>query len=99
MPVSVEAIRSFIQDELSSITGTDRGSFTAETTLIGSGSPLKSRELVELLVAVEEFAEDKIGIQFDWTSDSAMSETRSVYRTIGTLADHLAGLQKALQHS
>jgi len=31
-------------------------------------------------------------VHFDWTSDSAMSANRSVYRTVASLADHIASL-------
>jgi hypothetical protein len=95
MAAPIELIHTFIQDELSSIAGVERASLTPDTPLLGSGSPLKSRELVELLLAVEEFAEDRMGVRFDWTSDKAMSEAHSLFRTVGSLADHLAGLQRA----
>jgi hypothetical protein len=67
-------------------------SINAHTPLIGPQAFVKSRELVELLLALEEFAEDDLKVKFDWASDSAMSTGRSVYRTVGSLADHLAGL-------
>ena len=44
---------------------------------------------------VEEFAQDKLGVAWDWTSDSAMSEARSVLRNIAALSQHLAELQPA----
>jgi hypothetical protein len=48
-----------------------------------------------LLLSVEEFARDRLGAEFDWTSDSAMSEARSVLRNVGTLARHVTDLQSA----
>ena len=47
-----------------------------------------------LLIAVEEFARDNLGATFDWTSDSAMSEARSVLRNVGSLTKHLSELPK-----
>lgn len=57
-----------------------------DTPLIGSTSLLDSMKLVELCVALEDKATE-LGFQFDWTSDSAMSRSRSMFRTAGTLAN------------
>ena len=47
-----------------------------------------------LLIAAEEYARDELGAMFDWTSDSAMSEARSVLRSVGTLSKHLSELPR-----
>ncbi|MEO5376218.1 MAG: hypothetical protein H7832_00305 [Magnetococcus sp. DMHC-6] len=65
---------------------------TLDTPLIGRDSPFKSRQLVELLVAVEEFCDETLSVTFDWTSDSALSENRSVYRTLETLVAYIVQL-------
>ena len=39
---------------------------TDDTTLIGDGGVLDSMKLVELCLALEDFAEEK-GFEFDWT--------------------------------
>jgi acyl carrier protein len=57
-----------------------------DTALIGDGSFLDSMKLVELCLLLEDEAA-KQGFQFDWTSDSAMSRSRSMFRTAGSLAD------------
>lgn len=57
---------------------------TDDTTLIGDGGVLDSMKLVELCLALEDFAEEK-GFEFDWTSDKAMSRSRSMFKTAGTL--------------
>jgi len=64
------------------------------TLLIGSQAVIKSRVVVELMLALEDYAEEELGFQFDWSSDSAMSEVRSVMRTVGTLADHLDSMHQ-----
>ena len=87
-----ESIVRFLVQEVSTITGAPAAGLSEQTPLIGGGTVLTSRGLVELLVALEEFAEEKLQVHFDWTSDSAMSETRSIYRTLGSLADHIASL-------
>ena len=58
---------------------------TDDTPLIGDGSVLDSMKLVELCLTLEDFAEEK-GFEFDWTSDQAMSRSRSMFRTAGSLA-------------
>jgi len=58
---------------------------TDEMQLIGSGSVLDSMRLVELCLELEDKAA-AIGFEFDWTSDSAMSRSRSMFRTAGSLA-------------
>ena len=68
---------------------------TADSALIGENAIVSSRQLVEILLAVEEYAEDDLGVEFNWASDAAMSTRRSVLRTPGTLAEQLASLQSA----
>ena len=86
---------TFITNQVSAISGLPLSSIDEQTKLLGGGSVLNSMRLVELLLAVEEFAEDTLGVRFDWASDSAMSEARSSYRTIGSLCDHIAHLASA----
>ena len=68
---------------------------TEDSKLIGGEAIVTSRALVEALLELEEFAEDQLGVEFDWSSDSAMSQSRSIFRTTGSLADHLFSLKKA----
>ena len=56
-----------------------------DTPLIGDGSLLDSMKLVELCLALEDKASE-LGFEFDWTSDAAMSKSRSMFRTAGSLA-------------
>ena len=58
---------------------------TADTPLIGEGSFLDSMKLVELCLSLEDKASD-MGFEFDWTYDAAMSRTRSMFRSAGSLA-------------
>ena len=53
--------------------------------LIGH-SVLDSMKLIELCLKLEDKASD-IGFEFDWTSDTAMSKSRSMFRTAGTLIE------------
>ncbi len=58
---------------------------TDDTPLIGGESFLDSMQLVELCVALEDKASE-LGFEFDWTSEAAMSKSRSMFRTAGFLA-------------
>ncbi len=62
---------------------------TKETQLIGGDSMLDSMKLVEVCVALEDMAE-KHKFEFDWTSATTMSKTRSMFRNVGTLAKEFA---------
>lgn len=58
---------------------------TDDMALIGGESVLDSMKLVELCLALEDKAGD-LGFEFDWTSEAAMSRSRSMFRTAGSLA-------------
>ena len=83
---------AFLVQEVSTLTGDPAANFSEATRLIGRDAVLNSLNLVELLLDLEEFCEDTLHVHFDWASDSAMSEYRSIFRTIGSVADHVAGL-------
>ena len=65
-----------------------------ETKLIGADAAIKSRALVELLLALEDMAETELDSCFDWTSDQALSETNSSFRSVGSLTDRLYQLAR-----
>jgi acyl carrier protein len=67
---------------------------TDDTELIGSDRVLDSMKLVELCLAIEDKAAD-MGFEFDWTSDAAMSRSRSMFRTAGSLAAEFIGQMEA----
>jgi hypothetical protein len=87
-----DEIESFLRNELAAMTGREAGSITGDTVLVGHGRMVDSADLVMLLLAAEDYARDTLNAHFDWTSDSAMSEARSVLRTVATLARHLSEL-------
>ena len=89
-----DQIEQFIRDEVAALTGQPAESVTAATVLVGSGRVVDSADLVMLLLSAEDYARENLGATFDWTSDSAMSEARSVLRNVGTLSKHLSELPK-----
>ncbi len=95
MSKSYDEVAQFIRDEVAQMTASPPGIITGETALVGAGRVIDSADLVMLLLSVEDYASQNLGVPFDWTSDSAMSEARSVLRTVGSLARHLTDLQHA----
>ena len=89
MSVSYDEAEKFVRDEVAALTGQVPEKVTEATVLVGAGRVVDSADLVMLLLAAEDFAKEN-GTWFDWTSDSAMSEARSVLRSVGTLAKHLS---------
>lgn len=86
-------ISNFIITQLKSICKNDPQEFDINTQLVGEQRSIKSVELVELLLAIEEYVEDNLNVKFDWSGDSAMSERRSILKNIDTLSDHIIELQ------
>ena len=87
-------VEEFIRNELAAMTGQSVESITSDTVLVGHGRVVDSADLVMLLITAEDYAKETLGATFDWTSDSAMSEARSVLRNVGTLSKHLSELPK-----
>ena len=64
---------------------------TEETPLWGREGSFSSLMLVELMLALEDFCVEN-NLRFVWTNDAAMSERRSVYRSVGSLTDFILTL-------
>ena len=62
---------------------------TNDSQLIGGDSLLDSMKLVEVCIKLEDIAE-KHNFEFDWTSESTMSRSRSMFRSVATLAEEFA---------
>ena len=67
---------------------------TEEMQLIGGQSLLDSMKLVEVCLALEDLA-DEHGFEFDWTSEAAMSKSRSMFRSVTALAEEFASQSEA----
>ena len=81
---------------ISVVTGTleNKTKVTNDMQLIGGDSLLDSMKLVEVCIKLEDLA-DKHGFEFDWTSEAAMSKSRSMFRSVATLAEELARQSKS----
>ena len=71
-----------------------RAETTEDMYLIGGESLLDSMKLVEVCLALEDLA-DEHGFEFDWMSEAAMSKSRSMFRSVGALAEELAKQSEA----
>ena len=75
-----QEMRDFLTD-----LGIESSEINNDLKLIGDDASIKSRDLVELLLIIEDFLDEKHGIEFDWSSSNAMSNASSNYRTLGSL--------------
>ena len=90
--VTKSDIEKFIVKQLSNICKEPQNSFSAKTQLVGENRSIKSMQLVELLLKMEEYVEENLNKKFNWTDNSAMSERFSVLRTVESLAEHVVEL-------
>ena len=63
---------------------------TAETELFGRDGVLDSMGLVTLVVSLEQAIEDRFNVHASLADEKALSEARSPFRTVATLADYAA---------
>jgi acyl carrier protein len=65
-----------------------------ETRLLGPESVLDSMRLVTLIVTTEREIEEAFGVALTLADERALSMKTSPFRSIGSLADYIAGLLK-----
>jgi acyl carrier protein len=63
-----------------------------DTRLVGERAVIGSLALVSLIVELEQTVEDEFGIAVTLADERALSQTKSPFRTVGTLADYTARL-------
>ena len=83
--MNLEDSKKFVQSCISEITDGEVDA-AEEMHLIGKEAGLDSMKLVELCLALEDKAVD-LGFEFDWTSEAAMSRSRSLFRNVTSLAE------------
>lgn len=79
-----EIVISAINDTLEG-----KAEITEDMQLIGGESLLDSMKLVEVCLALEDSAEE-YQFEFDWTSEVAMSKSRSMFRSVAALAEEFS---------
>lgn len=93
-----ESVRSALLQLLKGIVDESENAsreLTSEDPLIGDDASISSRELVEFLLEVEDYASEHLGVNFDWTTNSALSFKRSPFRSVASLTEHLLALEQA----
>ena len=70
---------------------------STKTVLFGKDGRLDSLGLVTLLVIIEQNIEDEFDVIITLADERAMSQKRSPFRTIGTLADYIEMLLRENQ--
>lgn len=85
----IETARELGDDELSI-----SEDLNAETRLFGKEGALDSMGLVTLIIAVEQAIEDRFETTIALADEKALSQARSPYRSVTTLAEYAAGQVK-----
>ena len=80
---SMEEFNAEIEDEKS------RMVLSEDTRLFGRDSVLDSTGLVNLVIDLEQRLSDTFGKEISLTDDRAMSQTRSPFRSVGSLIDYI----------
>ncbi|WP_409433224.1 hypothetical protein ACJ3XI_01625 [Litorimonas sp. RW-G-Af-16] len=91
--VLVTKIIGFVQEIIEDrAEGSGDITVTKDSVLVGKDAIIDSHSLVELMLEIEEYAEDTLDVEFAWQSDATLSAARSIFRSPETLADHLLTL-------
>ncbi|MDA9206375.1 hypothetical protein N9O45_03380 [Planktomarina temperata] len=80
-----EIIISIIRETLEE-SGKHVSELTSASKLISGEVPLDSMELVEVCLKLEEIA-DENDFEFNWASANTLSQSKSIFRTIESLAE------------
>ena len=91
---SAEVIKSLVFKQIFQLLDDNSLTVSDDMPLIGAETVLDSMKLVELCLELEDRAAE-IGFEFDWTSDAAMSLSRSMFRTAGSLAAEFVSQMEA----
>lgn len=97
-PLTREAVLDLLREAVeafNTVHGETQLVFDPETPLFGNGAPLSSLDLVMFLVEVEGRLADQFRLERSLSDDRAMSQQRSPFRSVNTLADYIMTLAPA----
>jgi D-alanine--poly(phosphoribitol) ligase subunit 2 len=83
----VDAINSAVDDLNEILDADERLGKSPDEALIGKDAKLDSLGLVNLIVLVEEKIQQKFGVGITLVDERAMSQSKSPFRTLGSLAE------------
>ena len=90
----LDLVKKTLDDDYTEPMNNEETRVSENMSLVGSESALDSMKLVRLCLALEDKAFDS-GFEFDWTSDTAMSSSRSMFRSVKSLAEEYVNQYKA----
>jgi acyl carrier protein len=79
------AVSANILELLAGISIVSRDDLTTQSALIGEKGVVDSHGLLQLLLALEDYADESFGARFEWMTDTAFSTERSPFRNVATL--------------
>ena len=88
----VDAINSAVDDLNEVLDSEERLAKSADVALIGQDARIDSLGLVNLIVLVEEKIQQQFGVGVTLVDERAMSQSKSPFRTLGTLAEFVEEL-------
>ena len=83
--MTIDEARAIVLREVSRSLRDEHLTLDYTTVLMGASGILDSIVLIELCVRLEDRSSE-LGFEFDWTSDAAMSRSRSMFSTVESLA-------------
>ncbi len=83
----IDAIHSAVDDLNQILDADERLGKSPDEALIGKDAKLDSLGLVNLIVLVEEKIQQKFGVGITLVDERAMSQSKSPFRTLGSLAE------------
>jgi D-alanine--poly(phosphoribitol) ligase subunit 2 len=83
----IDAIHSAVDDLNEILDADERLGKSPDEALIGKDAKLDSLGLVNLIVLVEEKIQQKFGVGITLVDERAMSQSKSPFRTLGSLAE------------
>jgi D-alanine--poly(phosphoribitol) ligase subunit 2 len=83
----IDAVNSAVDDLNEILDAGERLGKSPDEALIGKDARLDSLGLVNLIVLVEEKIQEKFGVGITLVDERAMSQSKSPFRTLGSLAE------------
>jgi D-alanine--poly(phosphoribitol) ligase subunit 2 len=83
----IDAVNSAVDDLNEVLEPEEQLTRSADVSLIGQYARLDSLGLVNLIVLVEEKIQQQFGVGITLVDERAMSQSKSPFRTLGTLAE------------
>ena len=88
----IDAINSAVDDLNEVLDPEERLAKSADVALIGQDARIDSLGLVNLIVLVEEKIQQQFDVGITLVDERAMSQSKSPFRTLGTLAEFVQEL-------